>query len=144
MAPAGKPFAPVNDDQVRPEFALVRIVEEPFWIASWYCPVCVIATSVTAVRPVNVEPHPVVKDPPEKLLDCVVLAPSEIIVEAVFALAPVPVPGRAPLIVDTISVDAVMEGAMRLVVTIIVLPVRVDKLIVAAFTAAKFDERNVK
>ena len=100
--------------------------------------------SVTAVRPVSVEPQPVVKEPPEKLLDRVVLAPSEIIVDAVLAPEPVPVPGRDPLIVDTMSVEAVMEGAVILVVTIIVLPVRVDKVIVVAFTAAKFDERNVK
>jgi hypothetical protein len=28
VAPAGSPFAPVNDDQVMPELALVLMVEE--------------------------------------------------------------------------------------------------------------------
>ena len=72
---------------------------------------------------------------------------------------PVPVPGALLLILDTVRVERVRNdavtvlpvrveydavGAVILVVMVRVLPVRVDKLIVAAFTAAKFDERKVK
>ena len=80
-----------------------------------------------------------------------------------------PVPGALLLILDTVSVERVRKdvvildmtmvepniveprnveytalGAVILVVTLRVLPVRVDKLIVVAFTAAKFDDRKVK
>jgi hypothetical protein len=44
------------------------MVEEPFWTASWYCPVWDMVMSVMAVRPVSVEPQPVVKEPFDKLL----------------------------------------------------------------------------
>ena len=82
---------------------------------------------------------------------------------------PVPVPGALLLILDTVSVDRVRKealildrntvepcivepvrveyipiGAVICVVSERVLPVRVDKFIVVAFTVAKFDERNVK
>ena len=39
---------------------------------------------------------------------------------------PDPVPGNNPLMLDTMSVDAVMAGEVILVVTVNVLPVRVD------------------
>lgn len=70
-----------------------------------------------------------------------------------------PVPGALLLILDTVRVERARKdavtvlpvrveydaiGAVILVVMVRVLPVRVDKLIVAAFTAAKFDERKVK
>jgi hypothetical protein len=51
---------------------------------------------------------------------------------------PEPVPGSAPLIVDTVSVDRVRTDA------VIVLPVRVDKLRAVALTLAKFAEYRVK
>jgi hypothetical protein len=51
---------------------------------------------------------------------------------------PDPVPGSAPLIVDTVMVDKISADA------VMVLPVRVDKLIVAAFTLAKFAEYRVR
>jgi hypothetical protein len=59
-------------------------------------------------------------------------------------LTPEPVPGSAPLILDTVSVESDMEGAVILVVTVNVLPVRVDKLRLAALREAIFDEYNVR
>ena len=59
-------------------------------------------------------------------------------------LEPDPVPGSNPLILDTVSVESDMEGAVILVVTVNVLPVRVDKSILAALREATFDEYNVR
>ena len=83
--------------------------------------------------------------------------------------APVPVPGALLLILDTVRVERARNdvvildmtmvepniveprnveytamGAVILVVMFRVLPVRVDKFIVVAFTAAKLDDRKVK
>ena len=54
------------------------------------------------------------------------------------ALDPVPVPGSAPLIEETVRVDRVIKEAL------IVLPVRVDKLSVLVCIVANLDECNVK
>ena len=59
-------------------------------------------------------------------------------VEKALVPEPDPVPGSAPLILDTVMVDKISADA------VMVLPVRVDKFIVVAFRLAKFDERNVK
>jgi hypothetical protein len=69
---------------------------------------------------------------------------SELTASVEKALAPEPVPGSNPLILDTVSVDAVMAGAVILVVSVNVLPVRVDKSILAALREAIFDEYNVR
>jgi hypothetical protein len=55
-----------------------------------------------------------------------------------------PVPGSNPLILDTVSVESDMAGAVILVVTVNVLPVRVDKFRLAALREAIFDEYNVR
>jgi hypothetical protein len=60
------------------------------------------------------------------------------------ALEPVPVPGSNPLILDTVSVESDMAGAVILVVSVMVLPVRVDKFRLAALREAIFDEYNVR
>ncbi len=59
-------------------------------------------------------------------------------------LTPEPVPGSNPLILDTVSVESAMEGAVILVVSVMVLPVRVDKFRLAALREAIFDEYNVR
>ena len=69
------------------------------------------------VRPVSVEPQPVVKELPLKLLDWVVLAPIEIIVDE--EPVPEPVPGREPLIVETVMVERVSPLATILDVNIV-------------------------
>ena len=59
-------------------------------------------------------------------------------VEKALVPEPDPVPGSAPLILDTVMVDKISADA------VMVLPVRVDKFIVAALTLAKFAEYRVK
>jgi hypothetical protein len=65
-------------------------------------------------------------------------------VNHVLAPDPDPVPGSAPLILDTVSVESDMAGAVILVVTVNVLPVRVDNWRLAALREAIFDEYNVR
>ena len=59
-------------------------------------------------------------------------------------LEPDPVPGSNPLMLDTTSVDAVMAGDVILVVSVMVLPVRVDNWRLDVFREAIFDEYNVR
>ena len=82
---------------------------------------------------------------PIPTLPVVTLIDDVIIVEAVWReltasveKAPVPVPGSAPLIEETVSVDRVRKEARM------VLPVRVDKLSVLVCSVANLDECSVK